>query len=101
MKSTPAPTTGKLKKSRPVTVIIDGDLAEKIRKGAKQLGFRAATYARQCITFGDLNTSNTDEAREFRFRMTLSEVHHRDRQFIEAVPDNEWGCCREDRSAVA
>lgn len=60
------------RKVRPVTVTIDGDLAETIRKAARTIGFRADTWARLCINTGNLMTDNTEEAKEYRLGMAQS-----------------------------
>lgn len=80
MKTMKAPATGNAKKkARPVTVTIEGELAAIIREGAKQMGFRASNWARQCIVAGDLASSGADEAKEYRLAMALSELRKNDR----------------------
>lgn len=81
IKATPAPT----KRIRPVTVTIDGDLAGSIREGARQLGFHADTWARMCMKTGDLMTSTSAEAKEYRLAMALHELHASGRRFVEVV----------------
>jgi hypothetical protein len=86
MKTKTAPTTGtKQKKARPVTVTIEGDLAERIRSGARQIGFRADTWARMCIENGDLATSASEEAVKYRLSMALSELREHGRRFVEVI----------------
>ena len=76
MKTATPPATGTAnqaqKRSQPITVTITGELAERIRTGAKEAGFRADTWAKMCIKSGDLLTSPTAEASEFRAGIAIS-----------------------------
>ncbi|MBC8126788.1 MAG: hypothetical protein H8M99_06555 [Gloeobacteraceae cyanobacterium ES-bin-144] len=103
MKTKTAPTTGTntKKKIRPVTLTIEGDLAATIRKGAKQIGFRADTWARMLIRDGDLMISHTEEAKEYRLAMALSELHECGRRFVEVLSDEECKRRREEKRASA
>ncbi len=75
-----------IRKIRPVTVTIEGELAEKVRTGSREVGFRAEKWAAMLVKEGDLMSSSSDEAQEHRVQLALHTLQKAGFVCVRALP---------------